>query len=318
MRIDSAGRVGIGVGVTTPGVPFRVSGSRAGDGATSITANYVDVQFNDASVTVGTGFLTYINPQAGTALSTLRHFSALQRPFTGTATNQYGFFADSTLTGATNNYGLYSNIASGTGRWNFYAAGSAANYFAGSFAIGSSLTTEKLNVYADTRVAIRLTNTTGTPAGINDAFIEKDSSNNLQIKSSGGATNSNILFLTGISDERLRITSTGVSQFKAATQETKVAVAASDIDLSLGNYFTKTISGTTTFTVSNTAASGLVSAFVLELTNGGSATVNWFSGVDWPAGTPPTLTAAGKDILAFFTHDGGTTWNGFVLGLDVK
>jgi len=107
----------------------------------------------------------------------------------------------------------------------------------------------------------------------------------------------------------------GLTTVGKALRETKVAIAASDIDLSAGNYFTKTISGTTTFTVSNTASSGSVSAFVLDLTNGGSATVNWFSGVTWAAGTPPTLTASGRDVLGFFTHDGGTTWSGFVLGL---
>ena len=98
-------------------------------------------------------------------------------------------------------------------------------------------------------------------------------------------------------------------------RETRVAIPASDIDLSAGNYFTKTISGATTFTVSNVAASGSVSAFVLELTNGGSAAVTFFSGVDWPAATPPTLTASGVDVLAFFTTDGGVNWRGFVLGL---
>lgn len=98
-------------------------------------------------------------------------------------------------------------------------------------------------------------------------------------------------------------------------KETKVAMAASNIDLSAGNYFTKTISGATTLTLSNVASSGSVSAFVLDLTNGGSATVTWFSGVKWNAATAPTLTASGRDVLAFFSHDGGTTWNGFVLGL---
>jgi len=96
-------------------------------------------------------------------------------------------------------------------------------------------------------------------------------------------------------------------------REKSAAIAASDIDLSLGNYFTKTISGTTTFTVSNVATSGDVAAFVLVLTDGGSATVNWFSGVTWNEATPPTLTAAGIDILAFFTINGGTTWRGLVL-----
>lgn len=101
-------------------------------------------------------------------------------------------------------------------------------------------------------------------------------------------------------------------------KEKSTSVAASDIDLSAGNYFTKTISGTTTFTVSNVATSGDVGAFVLVLTNGGSATVNWFSGVTWASGTAPTLTASGVDVLAFFTIDGGTTWRGFVLGLDMQ
>ena len=98
-------------------------------------------------------------------------------------------------------------------------------------------------------------------------------------------------------------------------KETKVAMGSDNIDLSTGNYFTKTIAGATTLTVSNTAASGSVSAFVLELTNGGSATVTFFSGVTWAAATAPTLTASGVDVLGFFTTDGGTTWRGFVLGL---
>jgi hypothetical protein len=96
--------------------------------------------------------------------------------------------------------------------------------------------------------------------------------------------------------------------------ENSVAVSASAIDLNAGNYFTKTISGTTTFTISNPATSGLVNSFILQLTNGGSATVNWFSGVKWAGGTAPTLTASGVDVLGFYTLDGGTTYEGFVLG----
>jgi hypothetical protein len=102
------------------------------------------------------------------------------------------------------------------------------------------------------------------------------------------------------------------------SKETQVAIVASDINLNLGNYFTKTISTTTTFTVSNTASSGTVSSFILDLTNGGASTVNWFSGVKWAGGTAPTLTTAGRDVLGFFTEDGGTTWNSFVLGKDMK
>jgi hypothetical protein len=97
-------------------------------------------------------------------------------------------------------------------------------------------------------------------------------------------------------------------------QEHKTAIAASAIDMSLGNYFSKTISGTTTFTVSNVPATGTAISFILDLTNGGSATVNWWTGVKWAGGTAPTLTSSGRDVLGFFTYDNGTTWNGLVLG----
>ena len=103
-----------------------------------------------------------------------------------------------------------------------------------------------------------------------------------------------------------------------ALKEVKASISASDIDLTLANYFSKTISGTTTFTVSNVPTTGTAASFILDLTNGGSATVNWWSGTKWTSGTAPTLTSSGRDVLGFFTYDGGTTWSGFVLGLDVK
>lgn len=102
------------------------------------------------------------------------------------------------------------------------------------------------------------------------------------------------------------------------TKETRVAVAASAIDLATGNYFTKTISGATTFTVSNTPSSGTGISFILDLTNGGSATITWWGGMKWAGGTAPTLTAAGRDVLGFFTHDGGTTWSGMLMAKDIK
>lgn len=101
-------------------------------------------------------------------------------------------------------------------------------------------------------------------------------------------------------------------------REIRVAMPADNIDLSTGNFFTKTISTATTFTVSNVPSTGTAIAFILDLTNGGSASVTWFSGVKWSGGTPPTLTAIGRDILGFFTHDAGTTWNGLVLAKDIK
>lgn len=96
-------------------------------------------------------------------------------------------------------------------------------------------------------------------------------------------------------------------------KETAVALAAYEVDLAAGNYFTKTASGTPTFTVTNVPASGTTSSFILELTNGGDATITWMTGVTWAAATAPTLTSGGLDILGFYTTDGGTTWRGLVL-----
>jgi hypothetical protein len=102
------------------------------------------------------------------------------------------------------------------------------------------------------------------------------------------------------------------------TKETKVAVAASSIDLSTGNFFTKTAAGALTWTVTNIPAAGTTVSLILDLTNGGSGVQTWWTGMKWAGGTAPTLTAAGRDVLGFFTHDGGTTWTGLVLGKDVK
>ena len=96
--------------------------------------------------------------------------------------------------------------------------------------------------------------------------------------------------------------------------ETKVAMgSATAVNLENGNVFSKTISGTTTLTFTN-PSSAAATSFSLILTNGGSATLNFPSAVDWSAATAPTLTASGIDILTFTTIVGGTIWYGIVAG----
>jgi hypothetical protein len=101
------------------------------------------------------------------------------------------------------------------------------------------------------------------------------------------------------------------------TKEVKVVMSANNIDLATGNIFTKTITAATTLTLSNTPAAGTAATFILDLTNGGAFAITWW-GVKWATATAPSLTAAGRDTLAFFTHDGGTTWTGLLLGKDLK
>jgi hypothetical protein len=96
-------------------------------------------------------------------LSSLFHYNTFQSTFGAgsTVTNQYGFNVTSSLTGATNNYGFYSDIASGSGRWNFYANGTANNYFAGNVGIGAT-PNSKLYIRAATNANLRVTDSSGT------------------------------------------------------------------------------------------------------------------------------------------------------------
>lgn len=87
--------------------------------------------------------------------------------------------------------------------------------------------------------------------------------------------------------------------------------AGTTINCASGNYFTKTINGATTFTVSNAPASR-VYTFTLELVIT-SGTVTWFSGVIWPGGIAPTLETGKTHLLFFLTDDGGTTWRSAAL-----
>lgn len=90
-----------------------------------------------------------------------------------------------------------------------------------------------------------------------------------------------------------------------------VALSGSQIDPNLGNCFTKTITSNTTFTITNAnIPQGRTAMFTLILTNGGSKTITWPSGMKWSGGYPPSLIASGTDILTFLTPNGGTTWYG--------
>ena len=122
--------------------------------------------------------------------------------------------------------------------------------------------------------------------------------------------------ITGSASLDLRLTGGTMTGAITAIRETKVAMAANNIDLATGNLFTKTIVGATTLTISGTLPNGNANSFILELTNGGTGIITWWSGMKWVGGTAPTLTTAGVDILGFYSHNGGTTWRGMLMSKD--
>ena len=105
-------------------------------------------------------------------------------------------------------------------------------------------------------------------------------------------------------------TATPVSKFDLLGSSTQniVSVASSNVDCSLGNYFIDTVNGNKTYTVSGIVTNRVYS-FSLEVTHT-TGTITWFSGVEWPGGTAPTLTTGKTHLFMFVTDDGGSRWRG--------
>ena len=80
------------------------------------------------------------------------------------------------------------------------------------------------------------------------------------------------------------------------------------LDLSTGSYFQFTPSGAATVSFTNAPASGKAIGFSVEINGDGSA-ITWPSSVKWDSGVAPTATAS-KELYAFVTADGGTTYYG--------
>ena len=92
-----------------------------------------------------------------------------------------------------------------------------------------------------------------------------------------------------------------------------IAVSALDIDMSLGNYFTKTITtGNNPFTFSNPPPAGTVGSFTLELTHTGG-TAQWPGAVEWPGGNAPNLSTGKTHLFVFITDNAGSRYRGAVL-----
>jgi len=87
------------------------------------------------------------------------------------------------------------------------------------------------------------------------------------------------------------------------------------LDLSTGNTFSFTPSGATTVSFTNPPASGLAIGFSVEVIGDGSA-ITWPTSVKWPSGVAPTATAS-KEVYAFVTTGGGTSYYGKLAGSDI-
>ena len=163
MRINNAGEVGVGAASVTGYSLYVAKAITGGTNAFGI-ASQGQIQ---SDVTNSSSYFRSSASTAATAftITSLYHYVANQGTFgaSSAVTSQYGFIANSTITGATNNYGFYGDIASGTGRWNFYAGGTASNYFGGNTVV---------EVTDNTNAALRV-----TQLGTGNALLVEDSAN---------------------------------------------------------------------------------------------------------------------------------------------
>jgi hypothetical protein len=188
-----AGSLGIG---TTSLANSSLRVSRNGTGGTAYLAIDNQTIFQSDVTATAVGYNTFIGTQATTfTLNALNHYRATQGTFGAgsTITNQFGFLVDSTLIGATNNYGFYGNIPAATNRWNLYMNGTANNYLAGSLAIGTTtITGYNINIFKS------LTGATTSLGVMNSGTVQSDVTLNAQYYSTFSSTQATTFTLSNL------------------------------------------------------------------------------------------------------------------------
>jgi len=183
---------------------------------------------------------------------------------------------------------------------------------------GVTATTAELNI---------LDGVTSTTAELNILDGVTSTASELNILDGVTATTAELNYLdiatlgTSAASKALTADANGVVTFDNGKIEESTAITSSSnaatINLRDGDNFTHTLTENVTYTFSNPAASGKVSAFTLKVVQDSSArTITWPGSVDWAAATAPTLTATsgGVDVFVFVTYDGGTNYYGFTAG----
>ena len=153
-RITADGNLALG-SVGAAGLSFQNAKPLTGATTTYGQLNQGTVQSDCTSAAVY--YASTASTQAAAfTLNNLYNFLAQQATIgAGSAvTTQYGFAASSNLIGATTNIGFHSALPSGTGRWNFYAAGTADSYFASNNFIFANGGTERARVDPSGRLLV--------------------------------------------------------------------------------------------------------------------------------------------------------------------
>jgi len=284
MRIDSAGQVGIGatsLTAQTLAVAKNITGATTAYGI----YNAGTVQ-SDVTTRVDNYVSVAATQAAAFTLAEYNHYRATSAAFGALSaiTNQSGFRAESSLINATNNYGFYSNIASGTGRWNFYAAGTAVNYFAGNVGIGTTAPGAPLEVTGTSASMVVRATAAGQGsyviAAASDYFSTPSYRGALLLQYNASATGTSL----GLNNTNL-----GVLSFQNSSSGA-IFTSGSNV-LRIGTFSTTAISIATNQVISLGAAPGAESLRVTPV----ASSVNYAEVLGGATGVAPSMLATGSD-----------------------
>ena len=195
--------------------------------------------FDSGSTSYGTSF--YSAPNTAAAAYTVTNGNHIwlrdwNKGAGSSITIQRGILIDDQTGGGTANRGVESNINSGSGKWNIYAAGTAGNHFAGAFRQGSAnpesvagtTSTSSFLTTTSSNWALALINNSTTPYGL--GISHNTDSNN---------TSNDFIYCTGAGTLRMSVRSNGgVCNVQANDANTSDVRLKKNIELA-GNYLDK-------------------------------------------------------------------------------
>lgn len=106
--------------------------------------------------------------------------------------------------------------------------------------------------------------------------------------------------------------------YQETTDNPAISSGTLTVNLTNANVFRVSLNANiTTLTIQNPASSPKHANFAIRFTADGTLrTITWPASVRWPGAVVPVMTSVnGKvDWLTFSSVDGGTTWDGFIMG----
>jgi hypothetical protein len=270
MAIDASGKISMGSGTTNSGISLIIS--TGSTGVTSYNGVYVNTPIAADTTSQYKGFASIPSTTAAAfTLGILRHFfvNGVTVGAGSTVSTQVGYYVESNMTGATTNYGFQSSIAaSGSANWNFYALGTAPNYFAGRTGIGATLTSGAM---------AQVTNTTAGDIGLVVKGAASQSGNLMEWQNSAGSvlstvSASGIFYPAGLQIQRQDTSSEGGQLSLARASDNALAwyvdVVGSTSTPSFRIVDNTAAAARLTIDASGNVGIGITPTFKLDLTSG--------------------------------------------------